>query len=274
MNNEFNLHDQTILVTGANGLIGKEACDAFASQGANLVITDIGPPSALKSFANSINEKYGVQTLAVAADLTLEEPTTQLVTEAITRFGKVDTLLNLAAIDAKLDADKAGNLNPSRFENFPLDLWEKSLAINATGLIRITQEVVRHMLQRSSGNIINVASTYSLVSPNQTLYKYDDSNKQIYKPIDYVGSKSMVPNFTRYLATLYAKEGIRANYLVPHAIENKQPEEFKQNFQKLSPIGRMCDVGELRGPLVFLASNASSYMTGASLVIDGGWTAW
>lgn len=96
----------------------------------------------------------------------------------------------------------------------------------------------------------------------------------MFKPIDYVGTKSMIPNFTRYLATLYARDGIRCNAIVPHGVDNRHPQEFRDNFERLSPLGRMCDVKELRGPFVFLASDASSYMTGSTLVVDGGWTAW
>ncbi len=129
------------------------------------------------------------------------------------------------------------------------------------------------MLQQKAGNIINVASTYSLVAPNQSLYDFGDGDFS-YKPVDYVLSKSFIPNFTRYLATLYAKENIRCNAIVPHGIEQGHDQKFIHNFSKLSPLGRMCDKDELTGPFTFLASDASSYMTGSLLVVDGGWTAW
>jgi NAD(P)-dependent dehydrogenase (short-subunit alcohol dehydrogenase family) len=130
------------------------------------------------------------------------------------------------------------------------------------------------MLAQRAGNIINVASTYSLVAPNQGLYRYPGESRQTYKPVDYVGTKSRVPNFTRYLATLYGRDGIRANCIVPHGVFNAHPQKFLDNFARLSPMGRMCRPEELRGPFVFLASEASSYMTGATVVVDGGWTAW
>jgi NAD(P)-dependent dehydrogenase (short-subunit alcohol dehydrogenase family) len=128
------------------------------------------------------------------------------------------------------------------------------------------------MLQ-GQGNIINVASTYSMVAPNQQLYDFGQGIQQ-YKPIDYIASKSFIPNFTRYVATFYAGEGIRCNAIVPHAIENQHSEAFKNNFSRLSPLGRMCEREELIGPFTFLASEASSYMTGSILTVDGGWTAW
>jgi NAD(P)-dependent dehydrogenase (short-subunit alcohol dehydrogenase family) len=155
-----------------------------------------------------------------------------------------------------------------------MELWDRSVAVNCTGLVRVTQAAVRRMLARKAGNIVNVASTYSLVAPNHDLYRYPGEERQSFKPVDYVGTKSMVPNFTRYLATLYAKDGIRANCVVPHGVDNRHPEKFHRNFSRFSPLGRMCRVEELRGPFVFLASDASSYMTGSTLVVDGGWTAW
>ena len=129
------------------------------------------------------------------------------------------------------------------------------------------------MIQEGRGNIINVASTYSLVSPNQKLYDFGDG-EIMFKPIDYVATKSFLPNFTRYLATFYAKQGIRCNAIAPHGVFNDHPREFIKNWKELSPIGRMCNPKELHGPFTFLASDASSYMTGSTLVVDGGWTAW
>jgi NAD(P)-dependent dehydrogenase (short-subunit alcohol dehydrogenase family) len=129
------------------------------------------------------------------------------------------------------------------------------------------------MLQQGHGNIINVASSYSLVSPNQQLYDFAEDDKT-FKPIDYVASKSFMPNFTRYLATLYAQDNIRCNGIAPHGIFNDHGEKFLANFTRLSPMGRMCDKSEINGPFIFLASDASSYMTGTTIVIDGGWTAW
>ena len=126
---------------------------------------------------------------------------------------------------------------------------------------------------QGSGNIINVASTYSVVAPNQNLYDFGEGI-QNFKPIDYIASKSFIPNFTRYIATFYAVNNIRCNAIVPHGIYNNHPEEFLINFSKMSPLGRMCNREELEGPFLFLASNASSYMTGQNLIIDGGWTAW
>jgi NAD(P)-dependent dehydrogenase (short-subunit alcohol dehydrogenase family) len=269
---EFDLHDKVILVTGAAGLIGREVCSAFAAHGATVVLTDRGQ-AAIDEQAEQLRVSCGTRALAIAADVTRDAEVATLFEILQREHGRLDVLVNLAAIDAKFDAAVAA-VNPTRFENFPLDVWEKSVAVNATGLVRVTQAATRMMLAQRAGNIINVASTYSLVAPNQDLYRYPGESGQTFKPVDYVGTKSMVPNFTRYLATLYGRDGIRANCIVPHGVFNRHPDKFQDNFARLSPMGRMCQPGELRGPFVFLASNASSYMTGATLVVDGGWTAW
>lgn len=271
---EFSLKRKIILVTGAGGLIGKEVCDAYAAYGATVIATDNQAGGVLEEYIATLNVRYPGQGLcAITADVTSDESLTNLFQHIEDVHGKLDVLVNLAAIDAKFDEGQK-DINLSRFEQYPLELWERSVAVNATGLIRVTQHAIRLMLTASSGNIINVASTYSLVAPNQSLYRTDSETPPVFKPIDYVGTKSMVPNFSRYIATFYARDGIRCNTVVPHGIFNQHPKAFQDNFSKLSPLGRMCDLKEIRGPFVFLASDASSYMTGSTVVVDGGWTAW
>ncbi len=270
---EFSLQGKVILVTGAGGLIGQEVCDAYAAYGATVIAID-NQADALDRQIETLKRRYPGQDLcAMAADVTSDESVTNIFQRIQVKHQKLDVLVNLAAIDAKFDEGQK-EINLSRFEHYPLELWERSVAVNATGLIRVTQHAVRLMLPSCSGNIINVASTYSLVAPNQSLYKTDAEAPPIFKPIDYVGTKSMVPNFSRYLATFYARDGIRCNTVVPHGVFNQHSKAFQENFSKMSPLGRMCELKEIRGPFVFLASNASSYMTGSTLVVDGGWTAW
>jgi len=276
MTDMFSLQGKVILVTGAAGLIGREICSAYVEYGARVVMTDVVPEARLSSLARALTRKYPKMPVPVVvqADVADDASVKALFARvAQVAHGRLDVLVNLAAIDAKFDA-QASRIEPSRFENFPLEQWEKSVAVNCTGLVRVTQEAVRQMLRRRAGHIINVASTYSLVSPNQSLYRFPGERRQKYKPVDYVATKSMVPNFTRYLATLYARDGLRVNCIVPHGVDNGHPKKFRDNFAKLSPLGRLCAPAELRGPFVFLASEASSYMTGSTLVVDGGWTAW
>lgn len=270
---EFSLEGKTVIVSGGYGLIGKEVCDAFACYGADLVIADIQDQATLKNFAEELDSKCQGKVLPVQMDIS--DPTSvEQAIQTIKHNGLgFDVYVHLAAIDAKFDAAKS-EVEPSSFENFPLESWQKSVDVNINGTFHIIQQIVREMLSYGGGNIITVASTYSLVAPNQSLYREKGKEHQLFKPVDYVATKSMIPNFTRYLATLYGKKGIRANCIVPHGVYNNHGAEFVENFSEMTPLSRMCRVDELRGPFVFLASEASTYMTGSTLVVDGGWTAW
>lgn len=271
--NEFSLEKKVALITGANGLIGREISDALASFSASLILIDNTESPELDNYAKNLSEKYLVKIKVFHTNITDINEIKQAIAESVLYFGKIDILINLAAIDAKFD-ENINDMPKTAFEDFPIDLWNKSVEVNMTGTFIITQQVAKQMLIQKSGNIINVASTYSLVSPNQNLYNFNEEDNQLFKPIDYVATKSMIPNFTRYLATFYGKKGIRVNTIVPHGVLNNASNEFIENFAKLSPLGRMCNKDELRGPFIFLASDASSYMTGSTLVVDGGWTAW
>ncbi|HEV8065658.1 MAG TPA: SDR family oxidoreductase [Acidimicrobiales bacterium] len=272
---DFDLGGLSIVVTGACGLIGTEICAAFAEYGALVVATDVHPAEQLTSWKAALQDRHDLakdRIVTLTMDVVSQASVDRAFEEIDSRVEHIDVLVNLAAIDAKFEP--GGNpVESARFESYPLDLLQASIDVNCTGLLRVTQAAVRRMLRQRSGNVVNVASTYSLVAPNQRLYELGDE-PPTYKPVDYVATKSVVPNFTRYLATLYGGDGIRANCVVPHGVDNGHGERFRANFGSLSPLGRMCDVAELRGPFLLLASPASSYMTGSVLVVDGGWTAW
>lgn len=270
--NEFSLKNKVVLISGANGLIGEEISDAVASAGATIVLLDNSSLETIMKLQTKIKKKYNIKSKCFSCDISNEINTKNCIKKIINDFGKIDVLINLAAIDAKVD-NKKKNFKKMSFHDFPLDLWNKSIEVNITGTFIITKLVIKEMLKKKSGNIINVASTYSLVAPNQDLYKVN-LKQLFYKPIDYVATKSMIPNFTRYISTLYGKRGIRANTVVPHGVVENPSVSFKKNFSKLSPMGRLCNKKELRGPFIFLSSEASSYMNGSLLIIDGGWTAW
>ena len=272
-NHPNSVDNQVVFITGAFGLIGKQISKAFLQQGAKVVLADVNA-SAIAAIQQEFSETFSSDNfLVIELDITSEASASNAVQQAVTAFGKVDVLINKAAIDAKFDKDGMGKVNQSRFENYPVDLLRRSVEVNLTGTVIMTQAACRQMLVQGSGNIINVASTYSVVAPNQSLYDFGEGISN-FKPIDYIASKSFIPNFTRYIATFYAVNNIRCNAIVPHGIYNNHPEEFLINFSKMSPLGCMCNREELEGPFLFLASNASSYMTGSTLMVDGGWTAW
>ena len=273
MSNPFELSDKVIFITGAFGLIGRTISRGFLEQGAKVILCDSNH-AQLKEVEQQFAPYLQKKQMAIAmADITIASDCADAVQQAVSHFGRIDVLINNAAIDAKFDDQANADVQATRFEEFPAAQLERSLKVNVTGTVLITQTVVRQMLQQGYGNIINVASTYSLVAPNQGLYDYGTGDIQ-YKPVDYIITKSMIPNFTRYLATFYAKDNIRCNAIAPHGVFNNHPEAFVENFEKLSPMGRMSGRDELIGPFSFLASDASSYMTGSILTVDGGWTAW
>lgn len=272
-NNPVSIHDEVILVTGAFGLIGRQVSKVFLQNGAKVVLADINA-----SITNEVQEEFTSLTnennfLIIHLDITNETSAAAAIEATVKKFGRLDTLINNAAIDAKFDKENMGKVNQSRFENYPVDLLRRSVEVNLTGTVIMTQAACKQMLVQGSGNIINVASTYSVVAPNQNLYDFGNGIEN-FKPIDYIASKSFIPNFTRYIATFYSTNNIRCNAIVPHGVYNNHDEKFLENFSKLSPLGRMCNREELEGPFIFLASKASSYMTGSVMMVDGGWTAW
>lgn len=265
------LKGKSILFTGAFGLIGKEICTHYMNEGARVAWADIIIDEKMVSW---LRENFAeTDFIVVEMDITNEQQVAEGVEKIIAHFGTIDVLVNNAAIDAKFDKSGISKVNQTRFENYPIDLLRKSVEVNLTGTIIMTQAACRQMLKQGYGNIINVASTYSVVAPNQALYDFGQET-QNYKPIDYIASKSFIPNFTRYIATFYAKDNIRCNAIVPHGILNNHDEAFLNNFAKLSPLQRMANREEMRGPFTLLASDESSYMTGSVLMVDGGWTAW
>lgn len=271
--NFFDIQDKVILVTGALGLIGKEISAGFLSQGARVVLADLNQ-TAVPAVQGELENRFPAERFRILPlDITDEGSVEACLAAALEAFGRIDVLINNAAIDAKFDKENSSQVNPSRFEHYPIALLRRSVEVNLTGTVLVTQHVCRQMLRQGSGNIINVASTYSLVAPNQSLYDYGEGIKQ-FKPVDYIATKSFIPNFTRYIATFYSRDNIRCNAIVPHGIYNDHDEKFLVNFSRMSPLGRMCGREELNGPFTFLASDASSYMTGSVLVVDGGWTAW
>ncbi len=265
--------DIVVLITGAFGLIGRQVSNAFLQQGAKVVLADIND-SLIPSLQNELEGLFSKNDfLVIPLDITNEESTANAVAQTVAKFGKLDVLVNNAAIDAKFDKEGVSKVNQSRFENYPVALLRRSVEVNLTGTVIMTQAACRQMLKQGSGNIINVASTYSVVAPNQNLYDFGEGIKN-FKPVDYIASKSFIPNFTRYISTFYSGNNIRCNAIVPHGVYNNHDEAFLQNFSKMSPLQRMCNKEELEGPFLFLASQASSYMTGSVLMVDGGWTAW
>jgi NAD(P)-dependent dehydrogenase (short-subunit alcohol dehydrogenase family) len=266
----FSLRGKTAVVTGAVGLLGREHCHALGEAGANVVVTDVDA-AACEAFAREL-QAADVHAVGVAADITSKADLERLRDAAIDRFGAVDVLVNNAAIDDKFDP--AADLEASRFEEYALERWRRSLDVNVTGTFLCCQVFGKEMVKKGRGSIINVASTYGVVSPDQSLYQGERGEQLFFKSAAYPVSKSAVIALSRYLATYWGRAGVRVNTLSPGGVEAEQDAHFIESYSRRTPMGRMARRDEYRGALVFLASEASSYLTGFNLVVDGGWTAW
>jgi len=269
---KFDLTGKTAIVTGGIGLLGSEFCRTLAEAGANLVIADIDAPRALAQ--GSQLEEAGYHAIGVGVDITRPDSVQALVARAVETFGRLDLLVNSAAMDPKFDQEHVGAQGANAFETYPLEAWNQALSVNLTGTFLCCQAAACEMVRQGSGVIINICSTYGLVGPDQRIYKRPGQEAQAFKPVFYSVTKSGILGLTHYLATYYAGKNIRVNSLTPGGVYNHHDEVFTQNYSARTVLGRMAHKDEMNGALLFLASDASSYMTGANLVVDGGWTAW
>jgi NAD(P)-dependent dehydrogenase (short-subunit alcohol dehydrogenase family)/predicted dehydrogenase len=263
----FDLTGRVAMITGATGMLGREYGDELARAGAAVVVTDVDQ-SRCECLAEELRRATGAETLAVAADLTREADIEHLVARTVAQFGRIDVLVNNAAMNpAPGSVDSESQFQP--FEEYPRDLWEREIAVNVTGPFLLTKRVGSLMARAGSGVIVNIASTYGLVAPDHRIYAPGH-----YKSVAYAVTKSAILNFTRYLAGYYGRHGVRVNTLSPGGVEAGQDAGFVKRYAERTMLGRMARSDEYRRAILFLASDASSYMTGANLVVDGGWTAW
>jgi NAD(P)-dependent dehydrogenase (short-subunit alcohol dehydrogenase family) len=267
MNKLFSLSGKTAVVTGACGLIGKMHCEALAQAGARVVIADVRLENC-KAFAKELGDYH----IPVEVDVT-DEKSLLLARDFILSLSEsIDILVNNAAINDMFENPLlAGEL--SRFEKYPVEMFRKSLEVNVTGVFLCSQVFGSVMAEKGYGSIINIASTYGMVGPDQSIYVDENGIQKFYKSAAYPTTKGAVINFTRFLASYWGKNGVRVNTLSPGGVENGQDDFFVQNYSKKTPLKRMAQPSDYQGAIVFLASDASSYMTGTNLVVDGGWTA-
>ena len=267
----FDLSGKTAIVTGGLGLLGKEFSKALISAGANVVIGDIDK-NHLSEVKDEINEQFQESTVSVVQlDVTNNRSISDFLGQIEKNNGGIDILVNSAAVDPKFE--KESELSEfTRFEKFPLTAWNESLDVNLTGAFQMTQAVCGIMEKTGKGSIINIGSNYGLVGPDQRLYKRKGKTKQPYKPVVYSVCKAALIGFTKYLAAYYAGTEIRVNILTPAGVFNNHDDEFVEKYSTRTILGRMSEKDEYWGSIIFLASDASSYMTGTNLIVDGGWT--
>ena len=261
--NIFDVSGKTIIITGAAGLLGTEYAKGLSKEGANIVLADLDLKRC-KEISLELEKKYSVKTLALNLDLTKKSSIKNMVKKVMKKYGKIDVLINNAAYQGD---DK---LRTIPFEELPLESWNKAIDVNLTGIFLCCQEIGKIMVKQKKGVIINISSTYGIVAPDQRIYGKSRQNSAIF----YAATKSAVLNLTRYLAAYWQGKGIRVNTLSPGGVERNQEANFKRKYSEKTMLGRMAKKDEYVGPIIFLASDASSYMTGSNLIVDGGWTAW
>jgi 2-deoxy-D-gluconate 3-dehydrogenase len=217
----------------------------------------------------------GYRAIPIPTDITRPDSVNAVVEQVLAALGRIDILVNSAALDPKFDPEAVNQgITPGSFEDYPLDLWNAALTVNLTGTFLMTQACVKPMLEREKkGSIINICSTYGLNGPDQRIY-VKEGKRVAFKPVYYTVTKAGMMGFTKYLAAYYAGTEIRVNALTPGGVFNNHEDYFVKNYSAKTILGRMANKEEMNGALLFLASDASSYMTGNNVVVDGGWTAW
>jgi NAD(P)-dependent dehydrogenase (short-subunit alcohol dehydrogenase family) len=270
----FDLTERVVLITGGCGLLGVKHAEAILEFGGEVILADIISEEEREKVVTSLREKYydpiwSPKITSVYMDVTDKAS----IQSAVDKYNKIDVLINNAAIDPKVEKGLGWK---NKFEHLELDSWNKTIEVTLTGTFLCTQVVVNKMLStgleseycREGGVILNIASDLSIISPDQRIYG-DGA-----KPVSYGVTKAGVVNLTKYLATYLAKKNIRVNSLSPAGVYNNQPDEFVTKLSNLTPMGRMAKVDEYKGTVVFMCSDASSFMTGHNLVVDGGRTVW
>jgi len=259
---KFELKGKVALVTGGAGILGRHFCEGLAEFGAAVAIVDLNGKEAAK-LALSLNEKYGIQSIGIQCDVSDPKSVYEMVGKVVKEYGEINILHNNAAY--KSDDLKAFY---SPFEEYTLDQWRKIMMVNIDGMFLVAQAVGRQMVaQNKKASIIQTSSIYGLVAPDHRIYKDSDYlGRVISTPAVYSVSKSAVIGLTKYLATYWAESGIRVNTLIPGGVESGQNKKFQENYSSRVPMGRMANASEMVGALLYLASDASSYVTGESII--------
>jgi NAD(P)-dependent dehydrogenase (short-subunit alcohol dehydrogenase family) len=270
------LTGRTALVTGAGGLLGRQHVAALVEAGARVVVTDVGLMLADAAIAAVRKDVPSADLVSAALDVTSLE-SVRAVNEDLTGRGiAVDILVNNAAIDPKVTS-APGVMHSSRFEAFPVPQWQTEIAVGLTGAMLCSQVFGGAMARRGRGVILNIASDLGVIAPDQRLYRQPGvtrEEEQPVKPVTYSVIKHGLIGLTKYLATYWADQGVRVNAISPGGVFNNQDAAFVERLTRLIPMGRMASVDEYRAAIQFLCSDASSYMTGQNMVVDGGRSIW
>ncbi|MGE5373172.1 MAG: SDR family oxidoreductase [Solirubrobacterales bacterium] len=271
----MDLTSRVAMITGATGLLGVKHAEAIAEMGGIPVILDL-EEARCQEVAHTISKRFGVDAIGIKTDITRADDIERALSTVLAKYGRVDILINNAANNPKVDSGGLGSKAWSRVENFPLSIWEQDIAVGLTGAFLCCQIIGTEMANRGGGVVLNVASDLAVIAPDQRIYRKDGlpEDEQPVKPVTYSVVKSGLVGLTKYLATYWAQAGVRVNAISPGGVYVDQPPDFVTKLTNLIPIGRMAHQDEYKAVIVFLVSEASSFMTGQNLVVDGGRTCW
>ncbi len=268
----FDMTDRHAIISGGAGLLGPVFAEALLDGGAVVHLLDVDSRGLEKSHS-TLSETYGDRVFHHVCDITDKAEISRTV-KAIEEVAPVEVLINAAAINPKFEPKPDGRYaDNGAFPTYSLENWHRSLEVNLTGMFLLSQSVSDGMMARDRGVIINIASTYGLTGPDQRIYENASDAERFFKPVDYSVTKAGALGFTRALATFFQNTKVRVNSLSPGGVDNNLDADFVERYAARTVLGRMARADEYRGAMLFLCSDASSYMTGANLVIDGGWTA-
>ena len=266
----FDLYGKTAIVTGGAGILGQKFCAGLAEFGADVAVVDIDAKTA-KDVAEELDDRYHVKTIGIACDITKPDSVKEMVEQVISALGNIHILHNNAA-------GKSDDIDAffAPFEEYSLKQWRKIMAVNIDGMFLVAQAVGKQMVEHGiGGSIIQTSSIYGIMAPDQRIYEGSFyMGRAINTPAVYSTSKAAVIGLTKYLAAYWADKGIRVNTLTPGGVESGQNEIFKQRYSARVPLGRMAQPDEMVSALIYLASDASNYVTGQNIIVDGGLTAW
>ena len=273
--NLFDLTDRIAIITGGAGLLGVRHAEAIAEMGGTPVLVDIDEEQ-VRARALEIARNYGCKAIGIPADISRPEAVSDVLTCVLLSFDRVDILINNAANNPKMEAAPESSAHWSRLEHFSLASWNQDMAVGLTGAFLCSQIIGSELARRRNGVILNIASDLGVIAPDQRIYREPNlpEQQQPAKPVSYSVVKHGLIGLTRYLATYWADQGVRANSLSPGGVHNGQDEAFVERLVNLIPLNRMAHKDEYKAAIVFLVSDASSYMTGANIIIDGGRTIW
>ena len=250
----FNIKGKTIVLTGSSGFLGRQYAHALSKLHANLILVD-NQTKKNKQLEINLKKKYKTRPMSFGIDISNQESVLKLTKEIVRNYKKIDILINNATV---------------KFESYPLDLWQKYIDVNLTGLFLCSQEIGKVMAKQKNGVIVNISSIYGNTGADQRIY----GKKNMNTPVAYAATKGAFLNFTRYVAAYWQKRNVRVNTLSLGGVFNNQNNNFVRKIENLIPMGRMANKDEYKSAIQFLCSDASSYMTGQNIIIDGGRTIW